>query len=129
MNRTIDYFLKYEVDDWDADSNYIYLKLDKDRFDFPIMPINKSELRLWALLTFAPCGDEDLQAELERNSKELEVYKKAYEMVCNSLSDKTACEWGYDEACMACRQRLGSIRTTSCVDFIKNFYLQKAREE
>lgn len=67
-----------------------------------------------------------LRVEHEKNSKELEIHKRALEMACNSLSDKTACEWGYDEACIACRQRLG---TTSCVNFIKNFYLKKAREE
>ena len=75
---------------------------------------------------------EELKAESESIvllTKELEAYKKAYQMVCDSLSDKTVCNWGYDDACKACQEDLDNLKTTSCVGFIKKYYLQKAREE
>lgn len=61
--------------------------------------------------------------------EELQVYRKAYEMVCKSLSDKTSCNWGYDDACKACQEDIDSLKTTSCFEHIKQYFLQKAREK
>lgn len=72
----------------------------------------------------------DTRMELNKVSQELKIHKKAYEMVCDSLSDKTSCNWGYDEACKACQEEsIEVIKTTSCADHIKKHYLQKASEE
>lgn len=51
-------FLENEVVDYDMDSNYIYLKLDKDKYDLPSMAF-KSELRKWLLSNFLKKVRED----------------------------------------------------------------------
>lgn len=54
---TLEEFLNNEVDDFDADSSYIYLKLDKDKYDMPFMSL-KSQLRDWLLSSFIHETDE-----------------------------------------------------------------------
>lgn len=120
---TLDNFLKYEVDDFDADSSCIYLKLDKDKYDLPPMTL-KSELKCWMLLKFLPlCGDgelSDLRVELEKNSKELEVYKKALIIACSQNNTTPICATEeYKDCCMS---------FGSCGECWANVCLQKARD-
>ena len=117
---TLEHFLKYEVDDFDADSTYIYLKLDKDKYDMPFMK-TKSLLRLWLLLKFAPGEDklEDLLVELKKNLKALELMAKDYceNMWCSACQHHTKClEANYYE-------------DLDGKDYLQLLYLKKAREE
>lgn len=47
-NEVIEEMVK-EVDDVDMDSNYIYLKFDKEKYDIPNQITRKSELKDWVL--------------------------------------------------------------------------------
>lgn len=43
---TLEEFMNNEVVDYDMDSYYIYLKLDKDKYDLPFL-VKKDDLGVW----------------------------------------------------------------------------------
>ena len=65
-----------------------------------------------------------LRVELEKNSKELEVYKKA----TTFLSDYIACSYRCD-LCGFQKECNDDRTITSCSEFIRTMLLKKAREE